>query len=111
MAVPVTEIPAGPIHRLAKELVASSGFLLARLGFGFKAKAIARFEQAGFEIYDYSVLAILAEGSRETQGTIAHALTLDPSRMVALLDRLEQRELIVRQRDPLDRRRHVVSIN
>ena len=110
MAVPITEIPTGPIHRLAKELVASSGFLLARLGFGFKAKAIAKFEQAGFEIYDYSVLAILAEGAQETQSTIASMLALDPSRLVALLDSLEERALIVRQRDPQDRRRHLVSI-
>ena len=110
MAVPVTEIPTGPIHRLAKELVASSGFLLARLGFGFKAKAIARFEQAGFEIYDYSVLAILAENTQETQASIASMLVVDPSRLVALLDSLEERDLIVRQRDPQDRRRHLVSI-
>ena len=96
--------------RVAQELSASSGFLLARLGHGFKAKAIARVEQAGFELYDYSVLAILAEGDRETQSTIADALGLDPSRLVALLDSLEQRGLIVRQRDPHDRRRHVVSI-
>ena len=30
-----------PVHRVAKELIASSGFLLARLGFGFKGKAIS----------------------------------------------------------------------
>jgi DNA-binding MarR family transcriptional regulator len=110
MAVPVTEIPAGPIHRLAKELVASSGFLLARLGFGFKAKAIAKFEQAGFEIYDYGVLATLDESAQETQASIASMLVVDPSRLVALLDSLEERALIVRQRDPQDRRRHLVSI-
>jgi MarR family transcriptional regulator, lower aerobic nicotinate degradation pathway regulator len=110
MITPATEIPARPIHRVAKELVASSGFLLARLGFGFKAKTIAKLEQAGFEIYDYSVLAILAEGARETQATVADALALDPSRLVALLDSLEERALIARQRDPQDRRRHVVSI-
>jgi DNA-binding MarR family transcriptional regulator len=101
---------ARPIHRVPKELVASSGFLLARLGFGFKGKAIAKFEQAGFEIYDYSVLAILAEGAQETQATIADMLTLDPSRLVALLDSLEERDLIMRRRDPQDRRRHLVSI-
>lgn len=107
----VTELPvARPIHRVAKELVASNGFLLARLGFGFKAKAIAELDQAGFELYDYSVLAILAEGVRETQSAIADSLTLDPSRLVALLDGLESRALIVRQRDPQDRRRQVVSI-
>jgi DNA-binding MarR family transcriptional regulator len=104
------ETLARPINRVAKELVASSCFLLARLGFGFKAKAIAKFEQAGFEIYDYSVLALLAEDDRETQATIADALNLDPSRLVALLDSLEDRGLIARQRDPQDRRRHVVSI-
>jgi DNA-binding MarR family transcriptional regulator len=104
------ETSGRPIHRVAKELLASSGFLLARMGMGFKLKAMAKFEQAGFELYDYSVLAILAEGSRETQATIADAITVDPSRLVALLDSLEERGLIGRQRDPQDRRRHVVSI-
>jgi len=98
------------MQRVARELAASSGFLLARLGLGFKARAIEKLDRAGFEIYDYSVLAILAEGDRETQSTIAEALSVDPSRLVALLDSLEERDLIVRQRDPQDRRRHVVSI-
>jgi DNA-binding MarR family transcriptional regulator len=96
--------------RVARELAASSGFLLARLGIGFKARAIARAEDHGFELYDYSVLALLAEGDRKTQSTIAEALAVDPSRVVALLDSLEHRGLLARQRDLHDRRRHVVSI-
>ena len=110
MTLPGTETPIRPLNRVAKELVKSNGFLLARLGLMFKAGAIARMEQAGFELYDYSVLALLAEGTRETQATIADALSLDPSRLVALLDSLEERGMIGRQRDPQDRRRHVVSI-
>src|SRR5581483_3617458 len=102
--------PPRPVNRVAKETLKSTGMLLARLGLGFKLKAMAAYEDAGFEHYDYSVLAIVAEGARETQATIADALNVDPSRLVALLDSLEQRGLIVRQRDPQDRRRHVVSI-
>ncbi len=110
MSPSTIETPARPIHRVAKELVASSGFLLARLGLAFKTKALARIDHEGFNAHHYSLLAILAEGARETQATIADALALDPSRLVALLDSLEERDLITRQRDPNDRRRHVVSI-
>lgn len=110
MTLSASEHASRPVPRVAQELVASSGFLLARLGLTFKAKAIERIEQEGFEAHHYSVLAILGEGARETQATIADALALDPSRLVALLDSLETRDLIARQRDPHDRRRHVVSI-
>jgi DNA-binding MarR family transcriptional regulator len=104
----VTELRPAP--RVAKELLKSNGFLLARMGIGFKMRAIALFEREGFEHYDYSVLAILAEGTPETQATIAGALNVDPSRLVAVLDSLERRGLVDRQRDPQDRRRHVVNI-
>lgn len=95
---------------LPKELVSSTVFLLGRLGYTIKTEAMEEFERAGFSPYDYSLLALLDEGDRDAQTTIADALGLDRSQLVGLLDGLEDRGLIERRRDPNDRRRQMVSL-
>jgi DNA-binding MarR family transcriptional regulator len=111
MAVPTSETPrSSTLPRLPKELVASTAFLVKRLGFAAKDQALAAYERTGLHPYHHAVLAVLDEGSRETQRSIADALGYDRGQLVGLLDELEERGLVERRRDPADRRRHIVKL-
>jgi DNA-binding MarR family transcriptional regulator len=104
--LPELKLPAP----LPAELRACTAFLLARVGYAIKLTALEEFEREGFNLYQYSVLAVLGEGVKDTQATIADALDLDRGQLVGVLDGLEEAGWIDRRLDQSDRRRHTVSL-
>src|SRR6266571_2450802 len=102
--------PSPAVPQLPEELVASATFLLKRLGFAAKERALEAYESTGLHPYHHAILLVLDEGSRETQGAIADALGYDRGQLVGLLDELEEHGLVERRRDPNDRRRHLVRL-
>jgi DNA-binding MarR family transcriptional regulator len=99
-----------PPQRLPKELVSSALFLLKRLGMAAKNETVEAYEGTGLHPYHHGILALLDEGTTETQGAIGEALGYDKGQLVGMLDDLEEAGLIERRRDPADRRRHVVQM-
>ena len=95
---------------MPEELLASSTFLLKRLGFIAKERSMEAYEATGLHPYHYAILLVLDDGCHETQGSIADALGYDRGQLVGLLDELEDQGLVERKRDPNDRRRHLVTL-
>jgi DNA-binding MarR family transcriptional regulator len=95
---------------LPAELVASSLFLLKRLGMTAKQRSVDEYERLGLNPYHHAILALLEGSAPETQAEIADALGYDRGTLVGLLDELEEQKLVERKRDPDDRRRQLVRI-
>jgi DNA-binding MarR family transcriptional regulator len=108
---PGKDSPKARMERLPEELVSSTVFLLKRLGMAAKERSLDAYDELnGLHPYHHAILLVLDEGSRETQGAIADALGYDKGQLVGLLDDLEDKHLVERQRDPSDRRRQIVRM-
>ena len=64
----------------------------------------------GISMWGYVVLTALAEQPVRTQAALAQAINADKSRIIGVLDDLQQRGLIRRQPDAADRRVHLLSL-
>jgi DNA-binding MarR family transcriptional regulator len=67
-------------------------------------------EAHGISMWGYIVLTALAEQPVRTQAALAQAINADKSRIIGVLDQLQQRGLITRRPDTSDRRVHLLSL-
>lgn len=59
---------------------------------------------------EYWVLTCLIDEAAASQSHLSETLAIDASDMVRLIDSLEQRNWVKRERDPRDRRRQIVAV-
>jgi DNA-binding MarR family transcriptional regulator len=90
---------------------AGSAFLLTQLGAHAAARFAARIAELGLTPPQAGLLRVVARDPGRSQQAIATQLGIPPSRLVALVDGLEERGLLERRRNAADRRLHAVHLS
>lgn len=83
---------------------------LSRLGFHVSRRFAERVGELDLRPSDAATLRVIGEVGPSSQRELAGVLGLGPSRLVALVDGLEERGLVERAPNPSDRRRHDVTL-
>lgn len=86
------------------------GFALINASFRAMAYVHRGLQRLGLEPPHHAVLMALQLSGPQSQKEIAETLVIDRTTMVHLLDELEERGLVRRERDPRDRRAHAVHL-
>jgi DNA-binding MarR family transcriptional regulator len=105
------DVTTKPASRSGDGLAQHTGFLLARLGRAVTRHYRSALTPIGLKPRQTSALLTLRDEGAMSQQALGAALDIDASNLVVLLNDLEGGGLIVRRRDPEDRRRHLVEIS
>jgi DNA-binding MarR family transcriptional regulator len=92
----------------ASGLTDEIGFLIARARVVTLELVDEQLEEFGLKRQSYATLSLACTEYGLTQRELAASLKVDPSRLVAILDELQGRNLVVREVDPADRRSRTI---
>jgi DNA-binding MarR family transcriptional regulator len=84
--------------------------MLAPLVRALIAAELPVLEAHGLSMWGYSVLVALDRSAIRTQAALAEAIGADKTRIIAILDELQDKGLIERVADPEDRRARLLEI-
>jgi DNA-binding MarR family transcriptional regulator len=85
-------------------------YLLVQLGFHVAGRFRERLAPLGLEPRHFGMLTRLAANEGRSQQALGELMGLNPTRMVFLVDELEERGLAERRRNPADRRSHALYL-
>ena len=88
----------------------SPGLLLALLGHEAMRRLRAAHAAHHLKPRQFQILGLLHDHGGLAQRALVQTMGIDPSILVTLLNPLEADGLVTRQRDPDDRRRHLVTL-
>src|SRR5712691_3056494 len=85
-------------------------YVLVQLGFHVAGTFSKRLAPLGLEPRHVGMLTRLAANEGRSQQAIGELIGLNPTRMVFVVDELEQRGLVERRRNPADRRSYALYL-
>lgn len=86
------------------------GYLLKRVNFLYQAHQAPALESFGIDGRLLAVMTAISADGPAPQQRLVERLTVDRTTMVAIIDKLEQEQLVTREPDPHDRRAHRISL-
>jgi MarR family transcriptional regulator, lower aerobic nicotinate degradation pathway regulator len=105
----LVEFQTGPQPR-PRQLLRWPTYVMGQLSRTAASQLDAALTQEGLSLRTHQVLACLVEFGQVSQQQVCDATAVDRSDMVRLVDQLEQLGQVVRDRDPADRRRHLLTL-
>src|SRR3954470_11082806 len=103
---PAATTPAGVLE----EHRSSPGLLLALLGHDAMRRLREAHTAHNLKPRQFQILGLLHDHGGLGQRELVQTMGVDPSILVTLLNPLEADGLVTRERDPSDRRRHLVTL-
>ncbi len=94
----------------APEAPGGLAFLVSQVGAHSSTRFGERLEALGLKTHHVGILRVIAEADGLSQQALGERLGVFPSRLVGILDELEERKLVERRDSPSDRRSYALYL-
>jgi DNA-binding MarR family transcriptional regulator len=95
---------------IRKSLEQSAGYLLGRASTSLRQRYESKLADLKLSLYEYVCLRLVSMEASLNQGSLGHLYGIDKVTMVALIDKLEAKDLLSRKKNPKDRRSYILHL-